>query len=66
MNPRDDLPEVGGLGRKLDSSPPPQDEWRDHKPGFQINSKGQIRTAIPTNELANFQWLAPYFGIVTP
>lgn len=53
-NPRYDLPPVGGLGKKIDASPPPEPEWKFHKPGFEINAKGQVRTAIPQNELAHF------------
>ena len=59
MNPRDEAPDVGGLGKRLDDSPPPQAEWRYLKPGFEINAKGQIRTSIPQNELANHPAYTP-------
>ena len=49
MNPRDDTPEVGTLGKKLgaDPPPPPEEDWRPYKPGIEINGKGQLRTVIP-------------------
>ena len=64
MNPRDDAPDVGGLGKRLDDSTPPQAEWRYLKPGFEINAKGQIRTSIPQNELANYPAYTPLAVVV--
>lgn len=25
-------------------TPPPTDQWRDYKPGFEVNERGQMRT----------------------
>jgi hypothetical protein len=34
-----------GLGQKKTKPTPQQpDQWRKHKPGFEINQKGQLRT----------------------
>jgi hypothetical protein len=51
IHPRHEHPEVGTLGRKIDRASA-QPEWRQLKPGLEINAKGQLRTCIPENEAA--------------
>ena len=49
----------GGLGKKVERPVKPQPEWRpvEGKPHLEINSKGQLRTVIAQNALADFPWV---------
>jgi hypothetical protein len=45
---------MSGLGKKVvPPAPPPEPEWRPYKKNLEINSRGQIRTCDPKNEVAN-------------
>lgn len=42
--PHDPDPIPGVPQRQDKDKGPPEDVWRDHKPGFEINQRGQLRT----------------------
>lgn len=49
-------PEQGhdlGIGKRISTPTDPAPEWRPDGKGFEVNSKGQKRTAIPENEAAS-------------